>query len=149
MSSYAQIQTVTPARKTSGDTKWISPGKYTLEITSVRDGKTNRGLGSPYFAVDFEVIDESDSEYEIGDDITWMTKMGRYENYFLQDVQNFICSATKSAPSQVTPEVVETCAGETQPLVGEKIIADVYSEVKEKDGETKEFTKVVFKPMRD
>jgi|9_EtaG_2_1085328.scaffolds.fasta_scaffold58413_2 hypothetical protein len=149
MSAYAGIKEVTPARKQAGETQWLTPGKYTLEIAAVRDGVSNRGMGQPYFAVDFEVLAEIDSEYEIGDTVTWMTKRGKYENYFLQDVQNFICAATKSPASQVDQSVVETCVGEDQPLVGEKLRANVFTVAKDRNGETKEFTEVEFKPLRD
>jgi len=147
MSSYSGIQEVQPARKSSGDTKWITPGKYELEITRVGDGKVDQGAGSPYFVVEFEVVTARDSQYEIGDSITWMTKRNKYAQYFLQDVQNFICAATKSTPSEVTQDVVETCTGEAQPLVGERVNADAYNKVMESSG--KEFTVVSFRSLRD
>jgi len=127
MSVYEGIEEVASQRRSQGDTVWIPPGKFELEIVRVKDGKADQGEGRPYFVADFEVISSSNPNVEVGDQISWMTTKGKFKQYFLQDVKNFIAAATASNTNDVTADVVSECTSDNQPLVGMVVMADAYN----------------------
>ena len=146
MSMYSGIQEVKQPRRSQEETKWIQPGKFELEVTRVADGKADQGVGSPFFVVEFEVLESSNPEISKGDTVSWMTMRKKFEKYFLADVSNFIAAATNSHPHEVTPEVVEECTGDSQPLVGVVLSANAYNKQSQNTG--KDFTVVNYKSHR-
>ena len=63
MSMYDGIQEVKPTRKQSqGETIWIGPGRYELEVVRVADGRADQGEGRPYFVVIAATTGSSPSE---------------------------------------------------------------------------------------
>mgnify|MGYP003657629459 CR=1 FL=1 len=145
MSAYEGIEEVTSARRSQGETVWIKPGKYDLEIVRVKDGKADQGEGRPYFVADFEVVTSTNPDIEVGDQISWMTTRGKFKQYFLQDVKNFIAAATESHPNDVTSDVVSECTSDSQPLVGFLMKADAYNKPSKQGND---FTVVNYKAHR-
>jgi hypothetical protein len=148
MNIYDGIEEVQPARKKSqGETVWIAPGRYELEVVRVADGRADQGEGRPYFVVEFDVLESNNPEIPKGETISWMTMRGKFKQYFLQDVQNFIAAATGSSAQEVTPDVVATCTSEDQPLVGTVVSASAYNKPSQSTG--RDFTVVTYETRRD
>jgi len=146
MSVYDGIEEVADSKRSQNETVWIQPGKFELEVVRVKDGRADQGEGRPYFVAEFEVMSSTNPDIEVGTVVSWMTMRGKFKQYFLQDVKNFISAVMKCAPSQVSPEAVAECTGENQPLVGMVVLADAYNQVSKTSG--KEFTVVNYKPQR-
>tara|TARA_R110000824_G_scaffold55027_4_gene151611 strand:- start:1623 stop:2072 length:450 start_codon:yes stop_codon:yes gene_type:complete len=148
MSAYDGIEEVRATRSRSQEeTVWIGPGRYELEVVRVADGRADQGEGRPYFVVEFDVLESTNPEIPKGETVSWMTMRGKFKQYFLQDVQNFIAAATGSNASEVTSEVVSTCTSDEQPLVGTVVQASAYNKPSQSSG--KDFTVVSYKTRRD
>ena len=131
MGMFAGIDEV----KVNKRTRYVAPGNYRGKIEEIKYGRTKQEE-KPYFVVEISVTESDNDDFPVGSTMTWMTMVHKFKHYFLEEVKGFVSAVTKSAPNDVTEDVVEYVAGEDQPLAGTPIGLSAWAEVNSKTDKT-------------
>ena len=139
MGIFAGIENVEVKQKS----KYVTPGKYKVSVEAVKHGRTNQEE-KPYFVAEMKVVESNNQDdFPIGSTLTWMTMVHKYKKYFLEEVKNFVATATSSDLDDVTEEVVELVSGDKQPLTGVLLELVAYENENKKSG--KRYTECDFR----
>ncbi len=123
----------------------LKVGTYVLKVLQCRDGNLPEAIGGDfYFASDFEIVESSNDECPAGTEAGWMTVLGKFPQYFKQDVKAYLIAVTGAGESDITEESPAEATAEDNPLQGRLVIAQVEngSKVDPKTGNP--YTKVRF-----
>lgn len=93
--------------------RYLTPGKYVLEIEKVTDGTTRKG--KDFFAVDLSVLESSSEDFAEGDSVSWFVTITGVDSA-MGNIRSFLEAAL--CCDDVTGDTVEEALSEEQPLTG-------------------------------
>jgi hypothetical protein len=114
---YAGIEAVQDNRRTYV----TEPCNLVLKVIQLVEGNLPleaKNSGAYFFAGDFEVVESDNASYPAGTQVSYITTLGRFPQYFLRDVKSCIASVLNVSPQMVNEATVKEAVSEANPAAG-------------------------------
>jgi len=125
-----------------GAGRYITPGKWSLEIAELKAIESQRSGKGPFFCAEFVVLDSSIDGYQAGDRVSWMANA--QHDSFSSNVKAFglvvyDALGIDGDPDSFDEEAAEALVSADQPAKGARLTCEAWNVITRSGGD---FTKV-------